>query len=168
MLLFIPSILKGDMSTFFMKLSVVLLLWLIAFAASLVDLKTGIAASKRLGKFKTTSSGLRQTLKKDGQYFMLLLIAFLFDFVFSYFTELAHIWAILGIFKLPLFTLIAVAIVLTIEGISVRENLDKGSDKEIVPQEVVNHALDIIGELGEDKIKAIVELLKEKKGVTNG
>lgn len=160
-LLFIPSLLAGDYRSFILKLMIVLGLWLIAIAATLVDLKTGIDASKRLGNFKTTSSGLRQTLRKDFQYFTLLIIAFLFDFVFSYLTTLTDIVGLFGLFRVPLFTIISVIIVLVIECISVKENLEKGK-KEIISPELVNKALDIIGELGDEKVKAISEILKSK------
>jgi len=161
-LLFIPSLLTGDYRTFFIKLVIVFALWMIAIVASLIDLKTGIDASKRIGNFKTTSSGLRQTLKKDFQYFTLLVISLLFDFVFSYLTSLADIISVLGLFRIPVFTILSVIIVLIIEGISVKENLEKGR-KDIVSPELLNKALEIIGELGDEKIKAIAEILKDKK-----
>lgn len=161
-LLFIPSVLSGDYRTFFIKLIIVFALWLIAIVASLIDLKTGIDASKRLGKFKTTSSGLRQTLKKDFQYFTLLVIALLFDFVFSYLTTLTDIISFLGLFRIPVFTIISVIITLTIEFISVKENLEKGK-KQIISPELMNKALDIISELGDEKVKAIANILKDKE-----
>lgn len=160
-LLFIPSILSGDYRTFFIKLIIVFALWMIAIVASLVDLKTGIDASKRLGNFKTTSSGLRQTLKKDFQYFTLLVIALLFDVVFSYLTTLTDIISFLGLFRVPVFTIISVIIILAIEFISVKENLEKGK-KQIISPELMNKALDIISELGDEKVKAIADILKNK------
>lgn len=160
--LFIPSLLSQDYKSFFIKLIIVFALWLIAIIATLIDLKTGIDASKRLGNFRTTSSGLRQTLKKDFQYFTLLIIALLFDVVFSYLTTLTDIISFLGLFRIPVFTIISVIIVLIIEFISVRENLDKGR-KDIVPQELINKALEIISELGDDKVKAISKILKPQK-----
>lgn len=161
-LLFIQSLLDGDYRTFFIKLIIILSLWLVAVLATLIDLKTGINASKRLGNFKTTSSGLRQTLKKDFQYFTLLIVAFLFDFVFSYLTSLTDVISLFALFKVPLFTITSVIIVLAIEGISVKENLEKGR-KEIISPDMMNKALDIIGELGDDKIKAIAQILKNNK-----
>ena len=161
-LLFIPSLLSGDYRTFFIKLIIILALWIVAFVATAVDLKTGIEASTRLGNFKTTSSGLRQTLRKNGQYFALLIVAFLFDFVFSYLTSLTDILSFFGLFKIPIFTIGSVVIVLVIEFISVKENLEKGR-KEIISPELLNKALDIIGELGDEKIKAISEILKNKE-----
>ena len=162
-LLFIPSLLQGDMKSFLLKLSMVFLMWLIVFIASLVDLKTGIDGSKRLGCFKTTSRGLRQTIKKDLQYFMLLVVGLLFDFVLSYLTTLSDILPILGIFRIPIFSILGVLVILIIEGISVKENLEKGKNKEIISPELITSALDIIGVLGDDKIKAIAELLKPKE-----
>jgi len=165
-LLFIPSLLTGDIKGFLFKLAIVLLLWLIAFSASLVDLKTGKEASKRLGNFKTTSYGLRQTIKKDGQYFALLLVAFLFDFVFSYLTVLSDTISFLIIFSIPIFTIIGVIIVILIEWISVKENLAKGRseiDKAAIPEEKLNLALELVSVLGDDKMKAIAEIIKSKE-----
>jgi hypothetical protein len=160
--LFIPSLLTEDYRSFFIKLIIVFALWIIAITATIIDLKTGIDASKRLGNFKTTSSGLRQTLRKDFQYFTLLIIALLFDVVFSYLTTLTDIFSFLGLFRIPIFTILSVIIVLLIEFISVKENLRKGS-KEVVPQELINKALEIISELGDDKVKAISKILKTGK-----
>jgi len=128
-LLFIPSLLSGDYRTFFIKLSIVIGLWMIVILASSVDLKTGIDASKRLGKFKTTSKGLRQTLKKLFEYFAFLTIALLFDFVVSYLTTLSDIISIFGLFRVPVFTIGSIIIILIIEGISVKENIEKGKKK---------------------------------------
>ena len=166
-LLFIPSILSGDYKTFFIKLVIVFALWMIAIVASLVDLKTGIDASKRLGNFKTTSAGLRQTLKKDFQYFTLLPIALLFDVVFSYLTTLTDIIPFLGLFRVPVFTILSVIIILAIEFISVKENLEKGK-KQIISPELMNKALDIISELGDEKVKAIADILKNKEEKKSG
>lgn len=160
--LFIPQLLDQDYKSFFIKLIIVFGLWIIAFASSLIDLKTGIEASKRLGCFKTTSSGLRQTLKKDFQYFTLLIIALLFDIVFSYLTTLTDIIPFLGLFRIPVFTVLSVIIVLAIEFISVRENMDKGR-KDLVSPDLINKALEIIGELGDEKVKAISKILKQGK-----
>jgi len=165
-LLFIPSLLSGDIKGFLFKLAIVLLLWLIAFAASLVDLKTGIDASKRQGNFKTTSSGLRQTLKKCGQYFALLTVAFLFDFVFSYLTMLSSTISFLNLFSVPLFSIVGVGIVILIEWISVKENLAKGrseDDKAAIHNDKLNIALELVSALGDDKMKAIAEIIKSKE-----
>lgn len=47
-LLFIPSLLAGDYRTFFIKLSLIAVFWILVFVASFIDLRTGIAASKRI------------------------------------------------------------------------------------------------------------------------
>lgn len=162
-LLFIPSLLIGDYKTFFIKLSIVFGFWLIAVIASMVDLRTGILASKRIGNFRTTSKGLRQTMKKLFEYFTFLTIALLFDVVLSYLTTLTDIVPLFGLFRIPIFTIASVIIILIIEGISVKENTEKGRNRDFVSPEVMNKALDIIGSLGDEKIKAIAELLKNKK-----
>jgi len=162
-LLFIPSLLTGDYRTFFIKLIIVFALWLIVIVATLVDLRTGIAASKRKGNFRTTSKGLRQTLKKLFEYFTFLVIALLFDFVLSYLTTLVDIIPFLGLFRIPLFTIGSIVVILIIEGISVKENTEKSRGKDIITPEMLNSALNIIAALGDDKTKAIAELLKNKK-----
>jgi len=162
-LLFIPSLLTGDYRTFFIKLIIVFALWLIVIVATLVDLRTGIAASKRKGNVRTTSKGLRQTLKKLFEYFTFLVIALLFDFVLSYLTTLVDIIPFLGLFRIPLFTIGSIVVILIIEGISVKENTEKSRGKDIITPEMLNSALNIIAALGDDKTKAIAELLKNKK-----
>ena len=162
-LLFIPSLLTGDYRTFFIKLIIVFALWLIVIVATLVDLRTGIAASKRKGNVRTTSKGLRQTLKKLFEYFTFLVIALLFDFVLSYLTTLVDIIPFLGLFRIPLFTIGSIVVILIIEGISVKENTEKARGKDIITPEMLNSALNIIAALGDDKTKAIAELLKNKK-----
>lgn len=165
-LLFIPSLLIGDYKTFFIKTAIVFGLWLIVVIAASVDLRTGIQASKRKGNKKTTSRGLRQTLKKLLEYFTFLVIAFLFDFVLSYLTSLTDVIEFFGLFRIPIFTIGMIVIILIIEGISVKENMEKGRGKEIISPEQLNQAVEIIGALGYDKIKAIAEILKTKKNAT--
>lgn len=161
-LLFIPALLEGDYRTFFIKLSLVLALWIIVVVGVSVDLKTGIAASKRLGCFKTTSKGLRQSFKKLTEYFNYLTIGLLFDMVLSYLTTLTDLCSLFGLFKIPLFTIFIVVALLIIEFISVKENNEKGQ-KALVTPELVNKALDLISALGPDKMKAVAEILKIKE-----
>ena len=161
--LFIPSLLLGDYRTFFIRLGIVLSLWLIVVVAASIDLKTGIDGSKRLGCFKTTSKGLRQTLKKLFEYFTFLSIALLFDFVLSYMTTLVDILPLFGLFRIPIFTIGLIIIILVIECISVKENLEKGKGSPIITDEIMGKALDIIGALGDVKVKAIAEILKTNK-----
>ena len=78
-LLFIPSLMEGNIDAFLTKVAVVVLLWLIVIAASMIDLITGIAASKRTGIQHTTSWGLRRTVSKDLQYLALLAMLLIID-----------------------------------------------------------------------------------------
>ncbi|HLP05101.1 MAG TPA: hypothetical protein VK152_06705 [Paludibacter sp.] len=162
-LLFIPSLLAGDYRTFFLKMSIVFGMWLIVVIAAGIDLRTGIQASKRIGNFRTTSKGLRQTMKKLFEYFAFLTIALLFDFILSYLTTLTDIITFFGLFRIPLFTIASIIIILIIEGISVKENTEKGRGKDIISPELINKALDILGQLGDEKVKAISEILKTKE-----
>ena len=160
-LLFLLSLVVEEYSTVLLKLAVIVLLWLVVIAACMVDLRTGIKASKRLGNFRTTSRGLRQTMKKVLEYISILIIALLLDIVLSYLSTLSDIFPLLGLFRVPLLTIGSVICFLIIEGISVRENINKCNDADMIPPELVNKALNLISALGDDKVKAIAELLKK-------
>lgn len=162
-LLFIPTLLAGDYRTFFIKMCLEFGLWLIVVVAALIDLNTGIKASKAIGCSRTTSRGLRQTFKKIAEYFTYLSIAFLFDFAFSYLTTLTDIFSVLGLFKIPVFTLATMLALLVVEWISVRENLDKARGKKLISPEAYNTILDLAGSLAPEQWKAVAEIFKIKE-----
>ena len=161
-LLFIPSLLSGDYKTFFLKLLIIIGLWILIFIATMIDLRTGIKASKARGKFKTTSKGLRQTLNKYKEYTSIMAIAIIVDFALSYLCTLESIFSIFGIFRVPLFSVIAFVFIVITEWISVKENIEKKKGAPIISKEIVDLTAELVAELGDDKLKAIAKLLNER------
>lgn len=154
-LLFIPSLLAGDTTACMVKVAVVVLLWLIVIIASMIDLATGIAASKRIGQHKTTSWGLRRTISKDLQYLALLVMLLLIDIALSALSPY------LSIFTIPILSVAGVITVTTVEFVSVIENTRKGKDKdEDVIDDVQQLAAAAIDAYGEEKVKALFAALQ--------
>ena len=110
-MLFISYLLTGETSKIAMWLLVSAVLAVIINVSSIFDLVTGIKASKRLGNFKTTSFGLRQTISKDRDYMMYYFLMFLIDCCLSFFVDFP-----------VLCTLCAISEII-IEVISIRENM---------------------------------------------
>lgn len=154
-LLFIPSLLAGDTTACMVKVAVVVLLWLIVIIASMIDLATGIAASKRIGQQRTTSWGIRRTIAKDLQYLALLFMMLLIDIALS------SLSPYLGIFSTPILSVAGVAIITIVEFISVAENTRKGKNKdEDVIDDVQQLAAAAIDAYGEEKVKALFTALQ--------
>lgn len=155
-LLFIPSLMEGNIDAFLTKVAVVVLLWLIVIAASMIDLITGIAASKRTGIQHTTSWGLRRTVSKDLQYLALLAMLLIIDIGLSALSQQ------LPLFSMPLLSTLGVITISVVEAISVAENTRKGKapddDKMDDIQQLVMAVSD---KLGKDKTKAFLEALDE-------
>ena len=155
-LLFIPSLLAGDTTACMVKVAVVVLLWLIVIIASMIDLATGISASKRIGQHKTTSWGLRRTISKDLQYLALLVMLLLIDIALSALSPY------LSIFTIPILSVAGVITVTTVEFVSVVENTRKGKDKdEDVIDDVQQLAAAAIDAYGEEKVKALFAALQK-------
>ena len=155
-LLFIPSLMEGNIDAFLTKVAVVVLLWLIVIAASMIDLITGIAASKRTGIQHTTSWGLRRTVSKDLQYLALLAMLLIIDIGLSALSQQ------LPLFSMPLLSTLGVITISVVEAISVAENTRKGKapddDKMDDIQQLVMAVAD---KLGKDKTKAFLQALEE-------
>lgn len=156
-LLFIPELLSGNFDSFFLKLASVFGLWVLVLLASLVDLKTGIDASKRVGNFKTTSTGLRKTVTKLLSYFSILFMMLILDFAFSYLSKT------ISFFEIPICSVIGIIVVIAIEAWSVQENVKKGRGNDETSVEVLNKFVSIAKELGDDKVKAIINVLDKHK-----
>jgi len=135
--------------------------WVLVFVASFIDLRTGIAASKAKGEFKTTSSGLRQTLRKDMEYMAMMFIAFLLDFSLSYLTSISDLVGLFGLFKVPLCSLGMLIFILVTEYISVKENIEKKKGSPIIPKKTVDLVSDLIGAYGEEKLTEALKFLKK-------
>ena len=161
-LLFIPSLLNGDVDGFLTKVAVVVLLWLVVIAASLIDLITGIAASKRTGVKHTTSWGLRRTVSKDLQYLALLAMLLIIDIGLSALSP--H----LPLFATPLLSILGVVTIAVVEFISVGENTRKGKkpDEDALDdiQQLVASTVDVLGsEKTKEFLKALQQYQTEKK-----
>lgn len=155
-LLFIPALMAGEIDTFMQKTAIVVLLWLIVIFASMVDLITGIAASRRTGNRKTTSWGLRRTLSKDLQYLAMLVMLLVIDVCLS------SLSPYLSFFSVPLLSYVGATAITIIEGISVIENTRKGKnaeeDKVDDVEELLKGTIDV---LGSEKTKDFLAALQK-------
>jgi hypothetical protein len=155
-LLFIPSLMEGNIDAFLTKVAVVVLLWLIVIAASMIDLITGIAASKRTGIQHTTSWGLRRTVSKDLQYLALLAMLLIIDIGLSALSQQ------LPLFAMPLLSTLGVITISTVEAISVAENTRKGKAPEDDKMDDIQQlVMAVADKLGKDKTKAFLQALEE-------
>ncbi len=155
-LLFIPALLNGDVDGFLTKVAVVVLLWLIVIAASMIDLITGIAASKRTGVKHTTSWGLRRTVSKDLQYLALLAMLLIIDIGLSALSQQ------LPLFAMPLLSTLGVVTISVVEAISVAENTRKGKAPEDDKMDDIQQlVMAVADKLGKDKTKAFLQALEE-------
>lgn len=155
-LLFIPSLMEGDIDAFLTKVAVVVLLWLIVIAASMIDLITGIAASKRTGIQHTTSWGLRRTVSKDLQYLALLAMLLIIDIGLSALSQQ------LPLFSMPLLSTLGVITISVVEAISVAENTRKGKAPEDDKMDDIQQLVMVVADkLGKDKTKAFLQALDD-------
>lgn len=155
-LLFIPSLMEGDIDAFLTKVAVVVLLWLIVIAASMIDLITGIAASKRTGIQHTTSWGLRRTVSKDLQYLALLAMLLIIDIGLSALSQQ------LPLFSMPLLSTLGVITISVVEAISVAENTRKGKAPEDDKMDDIQQlVMAVADKLGKDKTKAFLQALED-------
>ena len=156
MLLFIPSLMEGNIDAFLTKVAVVVLLWLIVIAASMIDLITGIAASKRTGIQHTTSWGLRRTVSKDLQYLALLAMLLIIDIGLSALSQQ------LPLFSMPLLSTLGVITISVVEAISVAENTRKGkAPEDDKMDEIQQLVMAVADKLGKDKTKAFLQALED-------
>ena len=155
-LLFISYLFSGDFHKMAIWLLVAAILAIIPNVASIIDLKTGINASKRLGIFKTTSFGLRQTISKDRDYLMYFFLLFLIDCCLSFFIDF------------PVLCILCAVAETIIEVISIRENLSKGQTNNHDPIALMQT---IATAYGDDKAQRIFDIIKDKtnesKSTTN-
>ena len=155
-LLFIPSLMEGNIDAFLTKVAVVVLLWLIVIAASMIDLITGIAASKRTGIQHTTSWGLRRTVSKDLQYLALLAMLLIIDIGLSALSQQ------LPLFSMPLLSTLGGITISGVEAISVAENTRKGkAPEDDKMDEIQQLVMAVADKLGKDKTKAFLQALEE-------
>ena len=158
---FIQSILNHDWYTLSVKLGYQALAWVFVLFACFIDLKTGITASRANGVFKTSSYGLRMTLKKFKDYMDVFLMAFAIDVFLSIFTTMASQYSFLSIFSIPLVTIVIFIYTMATELISVLENKRKAKGMPIYTPEAINAINEITKAIGADGLTKISELIKE-------
>ena len=161
-LLFIKAILEHDWYTLAVKLGYQALAWVFVLFACFIDLKTGISASKAHGVFKTSSYGLRMTLKKFKDYMDVFLMAFVIDVFLSIFNTQADSYSFLSIFSLPLVTIVIFIYTMATELISVLENKRKAKGSPIYTPEAINAINEITQTLGIDGLTKLSEMIKNK------
>ena len=166
-LLFIKAILDKNWYELWVKLGYEGLAWLLILFACFIDLKTGIQASRANGVFKTSSYGLRQTMKKFKDYMDVMLIALATDVVLSIFNTMSDKFSILAIFNVPIVTIIIFIYTMATELISVIENKKKSKGKPIYTPEAIDAIDDIAGVLGVDGISKLAEQVKKWKDNEN-
>lgn len=155
-LLFIPSLMEGNIDGFLTKTAIVVLIWLIPMIASIVDLITGIAASKRTGVIHTTSWGIRRTVRKDLQYLTLLFMMLLVDICLSALSPY------MTFFEAPLLSIICTLGETVIEAMSVIENARKGREpEEDKIDDIQQLAHQLVDSLGSEKTKAVMEAIQK-------
>lgn len=155
-LLFIPSLMEGNIDAFLTKVAVVVLMWLIVIASSMIDLITGIAASKRTGIQHTTSWGLRRTVSKDLQYLALLAMLLIIDIGLSALSQQ------MPLFAMPLLSILGVITISVVEAISVAENTRKGKAPEDDKMDDIQQlVMSVADKLGKDKTKSFLQALED-------
>ena len=159
---FIQSILNHDWYALSVKLGYQALAWVFVLFACFIDLKTGITASRANGVFKTSSYGLRMTLKKFKDYMDVFLMAFAIDVFLSIFTTMASQYSFLSIFSIPLVTIVIFIYTMTTELISVLENKRKAKGAPIYTPEAINAINEITQTLGIDGLTKLSEMIKNK------
>ena len=161
-LLFIKAILQHDWYTLAVKLGYQALAWVFVLFACFIDLKTGITASRAKGVFKTSSYGLRMTLKKFKDYMDVFLMAFVIDVFLSIFNTQADSYSFLSIFSLPLVTIVIFIYTMATEMISVLENKRKAKGAPIYTPEAINAINEITQTIGIDGLTKLSEMIKNK------
>lgn len=103
-----------------------LLVYLAVFIAVLIDLRSGISRSKRLG-IRAKSDGFRKSWTKYSDYLTLMLLFSLLDVLLFAFST----YRLFGLEGLPFLTLIAGFWAIAIEIKSVWENTDKDRQRDV-------------------------------------
>lgn len=132
-------------------------IWLLAIAimaifvmvASVIDLYWGIRASKRIGKFKTTSYGLRQTAGKDKVYLTLYFFATMIDACLSFFVPM------------PVAAVLMCMAEIMIEGKSVHEKMKMLRSTDVDPLYVAKAIANTYGVHDAHKIQEVLDTLEK-------
>lgn len=145
-ILFIQSFLNKDYHTLKIKLAIVSIMWLLVTIAIGLDLVSGWRKAKERGEART-SYGLRRTVTKAVLYYALMLFAFMFDCIGTFF------------YPDPYITMLAAGFLIYIEGKSI---LEKAHDKDRRKLNKSLEELSIMLEHRDDLIKGVAEVIKNQ------
>lgn len=146
MLLFVQSLLNQDYPSLRFKLAIVGIMWLMVTIAMTIDLISGWQKAKERGEART-SYGLRRTVSKAVLYYALMLFAFMFDCIGTFF------------YAQPYITLIAAAFLIFIECKSI---LEKAHEKDKWKMNKSIEELYVMLDNKDDLLKGLSEILKNK------
>lgn len=149
-LLFISYLLEGNTQGVGYWLMAVGIMALLIVVASLFDLRYGIRASKRIGKFKTTSFGLRKTIAKDKDYLAVYFFSVMADSCLSFFVTF------------PVACICVAVGVIAIEGLSVREKI-KEIGNAADPFSMAKCVANTYGVTDANKIEVLMKALQKEK-----
>lgn len=146
MILFIQSMLSGDYQSLRPKLAIVGIMWLLVTVAYILDLISGYRKAKER-KEARTSYGLRRTVSKAVLYYALMLFAFMFDCIGTFF------------YPLPYITFAAAGFLIFIEAKSI---LEKANDKDKRKMEKSLKDISILLENKDEILKGISEIIEKE------
>lgn len=148
--LFIKPLLEGDLESVKYWGLAIGIMALLVIAASLIDLRWGIKASKACGDFHTTSYGLRKTIVKDESYLVFFFLGVFID-------------ACLGFFvPFPVACILVAVSEILIESFSIYENRNRAMKGAYDPMNVVKAVGKTFGVSDLDKILAVLKELQDR------
>lgn len=148
---------QGLVNYLVLRVAIILVCWAFVFISSFVDFCSGRNTARALGEH-INSKGYRKTFTKIGDYYRVLIFAFLFDIIGSLFT-----W-----YQLPFATMLGSVAVIGIELSSVIENSRrKKSHAADVPEIVKQIVQCTTSDKGQELLKKIESLVKSDKGNEN-
>jgi hypothetical protein len=134
------------------RVVIVLICWLFAIAANIIDFYSGTSTARALGE-KLQSHGFRRTITKIGDYVKVLMFSLMFDALGS----------LLDCYILPFVTMLCTLSVILIEGRSVVENSRrKHSHAADIPEVVKKIVQAATAEQAKGVLKEIAEELQSK------
>lgn len=153
-ILFIKQLIQGDLQTVQWWLFAYAIMGIVIILASTIDLRYGRLASKTLGVFRTTSYGLRKTVRKLKDYLTFLAFAAMIDGCASFF------------FDAPFCAALITIGVVFIEGLSVREKIsaiNKGNhDNDHDPILVAKAFANAYGISDFEKLEQVIKEIRPK------
>lgn len=145
----LENIMNGENSAviadILMRTGIVLVAWLMIFAACLVDFWSGCSTARALGQ-KLNSHGFRKTLDKIGDYFKVGLVFLLFDILGSLFA-----W-----YDLPYASVIVAVCCIVIEGASVFENSKRKKSNAAKITEIAKEIVEAVSEKDAKKLIKVI------------